>query len=375
VLLGGTAIAGGLTLPRIAAAFPASKGEELIHWLDPPGPYEDPTLTTLLNWELFDSWITPNEKFFVAFHYDAPAIDESAHVLEIGGLVSKPMRMTMEQIKKRPKKELIFTLECSGNDGFQWFSGGVGNAKWTGTPLLPLLKEAGIKPEGIDVAFYGHDRGPETIHDVKVQPNFARSMSVKDATDPNLLLCWEMNGAPLSKEHGFPLRLIAPGWYGIANVKWLERIEVIDTRLMNRFMGRDYVTLREEKRSDKTVFTESSVGRQRLKSQPAKVTRIGDDCRIYGAAWGAPIKAVEVRIDQGPWQTAQLDQSKKEQSPFAWRIWTLDWPKAPKGEHTIASRAIDTKGRLQPAMDDPLIAGKKTYWESNGQITRKIKIA
>jgi DMSO/TMAO reductase YedYZ molybdopterin-dependent catalytic subunit len=206
-----------------------------------------------------------------------------------------------------------------------------------------------------------------------MKQNFARSMSLADAMNPNNLLCYEMNGAPLSQPHGFPLRLITPGWYGIANVKWLKRIEVRDTRFMGRWMARDYVTIREEQRDGETVWMETSVGWALLKSVPAKVTRQDGRHRILGAAWGTPIERVEVQIDGGPWTPATID--RREEAAFAWKIWSLEWEKPTPGEHTITSRAIDTAGNIQPAMDDPRIAKKRTYWESNGQVTRRIRIS
>src|SRR5690606_22164322 len=162
-------------------------------------------------------------------------------------------------------------------------------------------------------------------------------------------------------------------WYGIANVKWLTRIELRDRRLMNRFMARDYVTIREEQGDGGTVWSESSVGRARLKSAPAKVTVANGSYRIVGAAWGAAIKDVEVRIDDGSWRKAQFEGGA-DASPYVWRIWTMDWPDATPGEHNVTSRAIAATGEVQPAMDDPLIAGKHTYWESNGQVTRRVRI-
>ncbi len=206
----------------------------------------------------------------------------------------------------------------------------------------------------------------------KVTQNFARSMSLADAMHPYNLLCYEMNGHPLPQPNGYPLRLIAPGWYGIANVKWLKRIEVSDRRLENRFMGRDYVTLRKEQRGDETVWTERSVTHARLKSAPARVIHSDAGYRIDGAAWGAPVGKVEVKIDDGAWQAAQLDT--KQAQHFAWTFWSLAWKDAAPGEHTVTTRAVDIYGAMQPAMDDPLIAGKVTYWESNGQITRQVKL-
>jgi Mo-co oxidoreductase dimerisation domain len=141
---------------------------------------------------------------------------------------------------------------------------------------------------------------------------------------------------------------------------------------MGRFMGRDYVTIREEQRGGETVWVETSVGRALLKSVPAKVTRKDGEYRIVGAAWGAPIARVEVQIDGGSWVPATIDRS--EVAEFAWKIWSLDWKSPSAGEHAIASRAIDAQGNIQPAPDDPRIAKKRTYWESNGQVTRRIRI-
>ena len=289
------------------------------------------------------------------------------------------MTLTLGDLKARQRREIVFTLECSGNDGLRWFRGGVGNARWAGTLLAPLLKEAGVMPNGIEVVFIGSDEGEEEVreykdevHQIKIRQSFARSMSLADAVNPHHLLCYEMNGAPLPRANGFPLRLIAPGWYGIANVKWLKRIEVRDTRFMGRFMARDYVTIREEELPGKTVWVETSVGRLLIKSVPAKVTRKDGKYRVYGAAWGAPIERVEVRIDGGPWIVAKIDRG--QEAEFAWKFWSLDWEQPSRGEHTIVSRAIDTRGNIQPAMDDPRLAKKHTYWESNGQITRRIRI-
>jgi DMSO/TMAO reductase YedYZ molybdopterin-dependent catalytic subunit len=359
--------------PRIAEAFPSRSGEEVIPWMDqPPANPSGGVVENLQRWEDLSSWVTHNDKFFSVGHYNKPVIDENHGNVEIAGLVRQPRTYTLRQLKARPRQEIFFTLECSGNHGFPWFTSGIGNAKWAGTSLATILQEAGIREKGIEVVFWGSDAGEIEVRDIKMTQNFARSMSLTDAMNPNNLLCYEMNGAPLPQSHGFPLRLIAPGWYGIANVKWLKRIEVRDTRFMGRFMARDYVTIREEQRGGETVWAETSVGRALLKSVPAKVTRKDGEYRIVGAAWGVPIARVEVQIDGGSWVPVTIDRS--EAAEFAWKIWSLDWRNPSPGEHAIASRAIDTQGNIQPAPDDPRIAKKRTYWESNGQVTRRIRI-
>jgi DMSO/TMAO reductase YedYZ molybdopterin-dependent catalytic subunit len=375
-VVGGALTVAGATLfhnSRLARAFSTAPGEVVVPWLDQPP--ENPVPQVVANqlvWEDLDSWITPNEKFFSIAHYDRPVLDSNTWKLTLDGSVERPLTLTLKDLMSRPRQEVTFTVECSGNHGFPWFTGGIGNARWAGTPLAPILKEAGLSKSGIEVVFFGADSGEETVRDIKMKQNFARSMSVTDAMNPANLLCYEMNGKPLPPANGFPLRLIAPGWYGVANVKWLTRVEVHETRFMNRFMARDYVTIREEKQDGKSVWTETSVGRVRLKSAPAKVTRVDDKYRIIGAAWGGAIEKVEVRIDDGPWMAATIDQS--ETAEFAWKIWSVESIALSAGEHTVTSRATDNMGSAQPAMDDPSIANKHTYWESNGEITRRIRI-
>ena len=170
--------------------------------------------------------------------------------------------------------------------------------------------------------------------------------------------------------------MIAPGWYGVANVKWLTRIEVTDQRFAGRFMAREYVTFREHTdETGATRWTFQTVGHDRLKSAPAKVVRNGERHRVIGVAWGEVIGAVEVSIDGGPWRAADLAGGRRYGSEgAAWRFWSIGWRAPSSGEHTVACRAIDRDGQVQPAPTDPVIADRRTYWESNGQITRTVLI-
>ncbi|MEO8245370.1 MAG: sulfite oxidase [bacterium] len=377
VIKGSAALAALATFQaRFAQAFPSRTGETILPWLDQPAPNPVPdVIKSQLVWEDLDSWITPNEKFFSIAHFDRPKIDANSWKLEIDGMVQKPMTLSLDDIKQRPKQDVTFTVECSGNTGLPFFDGGIGNARWTGTPLASVLQEAVVKSEGIEVVFWGTDVGDiefgDKSRDVKMHQSFARSMSLADAMDPKNLLVYEMNGVELPQDNGFPLRLIAPGWYGIANVKWLKRIEVRDRRFMSKLMARDYVTIREEDHNGETVWAETSVGRAMLKSAPARVTHTEAGYRISGAAWGAPIAMVEVSIDGGPWLQATIDTT--EEAEFAWKMWYLEWDAPTAGEHTVSTRATDMSGNVQPAMNDPSIAKKHTYWESNGQITRRVE--
>ncbi|RIK39666.1 MAG: sulfite oxidase [Chloroflexi bacterium] len=356
-----------------APAVLAQAGAEVLPWLEQPAENPVPEIiANQLTWEDLDSWVTPNDQFFSIAHYNRPEIDADEWHLEITGLVKQPLTLTLDEIKALPRQELTFTLECSGNHGLPFFWGGIGNASWAGAPLAGLLEEAGVLDDGIEVVFWGVDAGEETIGEQTVTQHFARSLSLADAMHPDNLLCYEMNGEPLPQPNGFPLRLIAPGWFGIANVKWLQRIEVWDTRLMNRFMARDYVTVRQEGSEDEPVWTQRSVGRALLKSAPARVVHSNGHYRIDGAAWGAPIRHVDVKIDDGPWRRARLDRTQRAE--YAWSFWSFNWANPTPGEHAITTRAVDTAGNVQPAADDPLLANKLTYWESNGQITRTVEI-
>ncbi len=295
--------------------------------------------------------------------------------LEVAGLVAKPTTLTLDQLKALPRKEIVSTIECSGSNGLPFAQSMIGNATWAGASLADTLRGAGITDEGIEVVFYGVDKGEETVRpgtplEYKYTANFARSMPIADAMNPANLLCYEMNGSPLPAANGYPVRLIVPGWYGIANVKWLSRIEILDKRYLGRFMGRDYVTIREERHNGQTIMAETTVGRMLLKSAPGRIVQRDGRYQIDGMAWGPSVAAVEVKIDNRAWTKATLEASKSE---YTWRFWHLDAPLTP-GEHSVTSRAIDTAGRVQPAMDDPIIAPKKTYWESNGQITRQVHI-
>jgi DMSO/TMAO reductase YedYZ molybdopterin-dependent catalytic subunit len=373
----GSAAVAGLSVLRVAgptAAFQTPVTGEVIPWLDQPEENPVPeVIVRQLEWEQLDSWITPNDQFFVIKHFNEPQLNENDWRLDISGLVDQPMTLTLDDLKARERQEVTFTLECSGNTGLPFFWGGVGNATWAGTPLGPLLEEAGIQEAGREVVFWGADAGEQVWREKTITEQFARSMSLTDAMNPDNLLVYEMNGEPLPNLNGFPLRLIAPGWYGIANVKWLRGIEVMDRAYQGNFMARDYVTIREEERDGETVWTFTSVGPNRLKSAPAKVTKQGDQYSIMGAAWGDPIAGVEVQIDEEPWQAATLTEGAGE--ALAWTFWTLDWGTPSSGEHTITSRATGENGEVQPAPDDPLLAGKTTFWESNGQITRRVHIS
>lgn len=371
-------IKGGMALAALAfAQYPLSafgfpepeEGAELIPFTDKQAG------TNGIKWEDLKSWITPNEQLYKVQHYGVPKIDLASWSLEIGGLVRSPARLTLDDLKKRRRKTITATLECSGNNASAGFMGAIGNIKWTGTPLAPLLRECEPYKRGIEVAFFGVDTQKDEVKKIEYTANFSRGLHIVDAMRDDILLCYEFNGQPLDTAHGAPLRLVVPGWYGVAWVKWLGRIEVLDRRIMSKYMAREYVTLRGEERDGKTIHRETSIGPMLVKSMPARALRLKDGTiRIHGAAWGdgTPLEKVELQIDGGPWRKAALD--RKNRSKFCWSFWTFDWKSPAKGGHTIVSRATDEEGKTQPAADEPGIKLKKTYWESNQQWPRQIAV-
>ena len=399
------AVAGltGMTVVNVAVPAQARQihdgPEILLPWLDQPDPIPPGASgnVTVEAWENLSSWHTPNDKFFTVKHYDLPALAPDTYSLTIDGLVDHPQSISLADLQSRPRREVDFTLECSGNNGLPFFVSAVGNARWAGASLASVLRRAAPQHDGVEVVFWGADAGDVTIRDnggvleggatgttqpdsgggldLTINEKFARSMSLADAMDPDNMLCYEMNGAPLPPLHGYPVRLIAPGWYGVANVKWLTRIELRDGRFAGRFMARDYVTTREEKVGKDTIWTFTTVGHTRLKSAPGRVLRRGSQHTIEGAAWGAEINRVEVQIGNGPWQRARIRRMRTQgDREFSWSFWTFDWGQPQPGTYAIRSRAFGDHGEIQPDEDDQFLASKRTYWESNGQVTRTVRI-
>lgn len=345
------------------------EGAELIPFLDKQAG------TNGIQWEKLTSWLTPNKEVYQVQHYGVPKVDVDKWKLEISGLVMKPRSLTLDDLKQRRRRTITATLECSGNNNGPGFMGAIGNVKWTGTPLAPLLRECEPLKRGIEVAFFGADERKEEIRKNDYIVNFSRGLHFADAMRDDILLGYEMNGEPLNTAHGAPLRLVVPGWFGIAWVKWLTRIEVLDRRIMSKYMAQEYVTVRGEERGDKTVWRQTSIGPMLTKSIIARALRLKDGTlRLHGAAWsdGTPLDKVEVKIDDGRWMSAKLDT--KQRSKYSWAFFSFDWKNAGPGEHTIVSRAIDADGRVQPTAEDPVIKLKKTYWEANQQWPRRIQI-
>ena len=287
-------------------------------------------------------------------------------------------------LNRADRRDLAVTIECSGNSGDPRIMNGlVSNAVWTGVSLAAVLKECGVEPEAREVVFLGMDSEPEKKWEAgnATYPSpHGRSVFVQDAQSPENLLAFAMNGKPLPPDHGFPLRLVMPDWYGMAQVKWLTRIEVIDRRYEGRHMARNYQSLREVKSPEGTIWLDTSISRSNLKSVIARVTRrqlpskpgAHFEYKIAGAAWGGPakIESVEVQVDAEPWRPAHIDQRNGD---FAWSLWSLAWRDLAPGPHVLVSRATNARGETQPTgaeLRNRLIGNR----EDNSQWSRSVEI-
>lgn len=375
VLEGGLGIAGAAVTAGMPfwSGLALAQGEALVPFADMPEESIAAAMPNGVSWldtRFIDTFYTPNEDFYVVQHYNTPEISADEHQLSITGLVQRPTTLNLDDLRSMPKVEIDAGFECGGNNRVR-FHGLIGNARWGGVSLQALLSEVGVRREGIEVVFYGADTGTENIRDIDVEQSFGRSMEFNDAMSADAILAWEMNGEPLPHLHGAPLRLIVPGWYGIANVKWLSQIHVQDRRYMGRFMARDYVTLSRRDIGGVERWEERSVTRMQLKSSIIRVTRRRREYSIQGFVLndGTPLRAVEVSIDGGPWQQAEIDP---QSGRYSWKLFSLAWEDPEPGEHTIVSRAIDVNGQVQATLDE--IPEKPSRWENYGQFPRTVRI-
>jgi DMSO/TMAO reductase YedYZ molybdopterin-dependent catalytic subunit len=352
-----------------------AQDEVLVPFADMPEGFMAPPVTPggihFLDTRDIDSFYTDVDDFYIVQHYNQPEILEDEYQLRITGMVDNPQTFSLTDLKNRPKIELDAGFECGGNRAGM-FHGLIGNARWGGINLADLLMDAGIQSDGIEVVFYGADSGTENIRDTDAEQNFGRSLRQSDALRAEVMLAYEMNGEPLNLHHGAPIRLIVPGWYGVSNVKWLKQIHVQDRRFMGRFMARDYVTLSRRDIGGVERWEERSVTKILLKSIIARVTQLGNSHKITGFVLndGTPLKSVEVKIDNGAWQPAEIDPASTQ---YSWKLFSYQWSDASPGEHTIVSRVTDITGRVQATEDQ--IPEKPTRWENHAQYPRRVSIS
>lgn len=372
--LGGLAATAGMPFwSKLAMA----QGEDLVPFTDMAEDYSVPDKKPggiyFQDTRYIDAFYTPNDRFYVVQHYGQPDVDMDSYRLRLTGLVDRPLDLTLADLKGMDRFEVDAGFECGGNRPNDIFNGLIGNAKWSGVRLRDLLARAGVRDDGIEIVFFGADKGKENIRNTDVEQAFGRSMHIDDAMRGEVLVAWEMNGEPLPDIHGAPVRLIVPGWYGVANVKWLEHIHVQDRRYMGRFMARDYVTLSKIDVGGVERWDERSVTWIQLKSSIVRVTRRdGGSHRITGFVLndGTPLDRVEVQVDGGAWRRAEIDP---DSSQYSWKLFYLDWDDASPGEHTIVSRVIDANGRVQATADQ--MPEKPSRWENYAQSPRTVMIS
>jgi DMSO/TMAO reductase YedYZ molybdopterin-dependent catalytic subunit len=304
--------------------------------------------------------ITPIGLHYLLTHYDIPAIDAVAWRLRVDGLVERELTLALDDLRALPTVTAPVTFECAGNGRTQitphvvsqpWISEAVGTAEWTGTPLASLLQEAGVRDEAVEIVFTGQDHGVE----YGVEQDYQRSLTVEEAREEGVLLAYAINGQPLPPQHGFPLRLVVPGWYGMTNVKWLTRITATAEPFAGYQQARGY---RYRQTPDEPGTPVSRIMPRALMVPPGmpdfmtrkRIVPAGS-VELAGRAWSGwgGITRVEVSTDGGDtWGDADL---KKGPGPAAWSSWTFDWQADGPADVELRCRATDASGRAQP--DEP----------------------
>jgi DMSO/TMAO reductase YedYZ molybdopterin-dependent catalytic subunit len=309
-----------------------------------------------------DGFLTPTDLFYIRSHFKPPVLDRQAYRLAIYGAVETPLQISYEELLAMPSVTRPATIECAGNGrvflapqvkGAQWQLGAVSTANWTGVPLSALLERAGVRAEACEILFEACDAG--TPKEEPIPPGatqYSRSLAMAKAKD--VILAYQMNGEELALDHGFPLRVVVPGHYGMAWVKWLTGIRVLREPFMGYWQTSDYGYWDYDENNNPV---RRALGPMALKSSIARPrTRefipAGQPYRVFGAAWGETVVAkVEVSTDDGEtWQSVDfLDEAQ----PFVWRRWQFDW-KVPgeKGIYTLKARATDAAGNVQPEHHD-----------------------
>ena len=377
VLRGSLALAGLSALGIPEWVLPAlAQGETIVPFTDVPENLPAPRPETrLFDIRKIDGPFVPKDVFATTQHYGHPDVDPATFRLKVTGMVDRPKSLSLDDLKKMGSTDLIAGFECSGNR--RPLQGLCGNGKWTGVPLKTVLDAAGVKAAAREFVFFGADHGEEEIEwrtqKFKLDQQFGRSLNREKAMSNEPFLTWALNGEPLTKHQGAPLRLLVPGWYGVANVKWLSQVHVQDDAYMGKYQTRWYRTLRGEMIDGEMKWKETAVTHMNLKSFLARVTKAGSGYKVLGVVLndGTPIKSVEVQVDEGPWQAATIDPATS--AKFGWKLFTFNWNGAKPGEHTLTSRVTDVNGKVQPTEKD--LENKKSFLEDNSQVPRKIVIA
>jgi DMSO/TMAO reductase YedYZ molybdopterin-dependent catalytic subunit len=377
LLKGSVALAGMAILAGVEGVLPVlAQTETLVPFTDIPQTF--PTVTgvdrRIIDVRKIAGPFTPKDEFFTTQHYGHPEVDPAAFRLNVSGLVERPVSLSLDDLRRMGALDLVAGFECSGNR--RPLQGLCGNGRWTGVPLRAVLDRAGVKPQAREFVFFGADHAEEEVEfrtqKFKVDQQFGRSMPREKAMSPDLFLAYALNGEPLTRHQGSPLRLMVPGWYGVANVKWLSQIHLQEDAYLGKFQARWYRTLQGQMVAGEMKWTETAVTHMQLKSFVARVTRDGGRYKVAGVVLndGTPLKSVEVRVDDGAWQPAAIDPATKEK--YGWKLFSYQWSSATMGEHTLVSRVTDVNGKIQPTEEN--LATKKTFLEDNSQFPRKVMI-
>jgi len=378
ILRGSLALAGLGALGIPEWVLPAlAQGETVVPFTDLPENvrWETPPDRRLLDVRTIEGPFTPKDKFATTQHYGHPDVDPATFKLKVSGLVDRPKAISLDELKKMGSGDLVAGFECSGNRGP--LQGLCGNGRWTGVPLKTVLDAAGVKASAREFVFFGADHGEEEVEwrtqKYKQDYNFGRSLPREKVLSPDPFLAYALNGEPLTKHQGAPLRLIVPGWYGVANVKWLSQIHAQEEQYMGKYQTRWYRTVRMETIDGETRMNETAVTHMQLKSFVARVTKNGSQYKVLGVVLndGTPLKTVEVKVDDGPWQPATMDPATK--GKYSWKLFTYDWNGATPGAHTLVSRVTDITGKVQPTEQE--LENKKSFLEQNSQAPRKVMIS
>lgn len=309
-------------------------------------------------------WVTPNRLFFVRNHFARPAIDLDSWRLSVEGAVRRPRQWTWDELNELPQRTVFATVECAGNGrsflqpraaGVQWAAGAIGHAEWTGVPLRTILDEAGLQPGSMDIVFQGADAGSESDHPEPM--HFERALPLDKARHPDTLLATRMNGEPLEADHGFPLRLFVPGWYGVASVKWLVRIAVIDKPFSGYFQTTKYTVRRRSGTGLETaVVGPMAVKSEILRPRHGEVLGLGRN-RVVGLAWAGEEAVARVEISTNglnDWTPAELIGPR---APYSWTLFEATWQVDTPGDYSLYARAVSQSGQAQPTEHDPLHGG------------------
>ena len=309
------------------------------------------------------NWLIPTDLFFVRNHFPSPGLEVRDWRLHVDGAVERPIELDLDSIKAMRSTTFTAVVECAGNgrvyyvppkEGLQWQNGAVGNATWTGVLLREILEIAGVKGAALEVLLVGADSGVVDTNKKTASPGpiaFARSLPLRKAIADSTMLAYSMNEEPLTRDHGYPLRAVVGGWFGMAWVKWITHIRVVEQPFCGYWQARDYF------RWDRSMGEPTLVplAEMKVKAQIAHPVHgahliAGQPYRIFGAAWSGEVAIRQVQVCAGDGKGWREGRLLETETPFAWRLWECMWTPEQVGRYVLRCRAIDGAGRVQPGL-------------------------